>query len=100
MQGFVRRYTYGSNNLRQLWNVGTRNSMNPAAVIYEELTVILPHEIYAGENHAGEILVDFDGSGCLYPLSRLLCDHNHNGPALVVPSTGKRTKYVDLEVVV
>lgn len=70
------------------------------AEIHEELTVILPDEIYAGENHAGEILVDFDGSGCLYPFSRLLCSHNHNGPALVVPSTGKRTKYVDLEIVV
>ena len=26
-------------------------SMNPADVIYEELTVILPDDIYAGENH-------------------------------------------------
>lgn len=75
-------------------------SMNPAAVIYKELTVILPDEIYAGENYAGEILVDFDGSGCLYPFSRLLCSHNHNGPALVVPSPGKHTKYVDLEIVI
>lgn len=75
-------------------------SMCPTTAIYEELTVILPDEIYAGENHAGEILVDFDGSGCLYPFSRLLCNHNHNGPALVVPSPGKHTKYVDLEIVI
>lgn len=74
-------------------------SMCPATVVYEELTVILPDEIYAGENHAGEILVDFDGSGCLYPFSRLLCNHNHNSPALVVPNLSVHIKYIDLEIV-